>query len=1037
MADENIIKNVGGQDGVASEATMQKLLAAMEKMAKASGKDPNSQEKRLRDAMGKSLMGNITAIKSTRVGLGSLAKSITPVGKAMDALSKITGVAGDVVGTTAKSVVGFGNELFGASTNLSDFARHIPYVGSALAKLAEKMDDTRNQFTNIATSGAAFSYDMGQFRLSARQAGLDLSEYTSFIRDNSEKMASFGGTVTRGAMQVSRMTDAIGGELRQSLLSMGLNFEEINESMAYYQYVTRAGSRTRLQDETAQAQAAASLTKNMLTLSKLTGKDIRQMKDKLAQEQMDIAFQAEMSKLSKEQRDEMQKALTNAALYGEEAIDAVKREFLGMPPLTENAAIFAATQNELYSQLTDMVKAIRRGDPVGETEDFLRTSMLNYVESLNRNETLLRAGASGLGGTVGQIAEQMNVPADLISPYLDFNEEIGKYTFNMQEFNKVLPEILDNTFGDENETMSEFLDSLAEVRKKLTEYLINPIISMVTPVLKVFTGILSDMSKNGSFFSDLLEDTTPYISAFENSIRNGIEKMRPTFAAFGESIKTAIENLKQGNFSQAFIDVFDGIGAVFSDIWNSPAGQRVADAITNMFQNLINKMEETFVNSWLARIVLGIDREEVAERQRTETGPTTEREAENFGAIIGQALRGSLQSSAIRDDIVSQLGQTLSAQQMEAIKSGIEENQSSFLRAIQGEGIEYKGELLRLINLASSGEASQEQLDLLRDIYNGFRNQGLIEGPEIPKLNKGTNGFKNFGSGTLAILHGREAVVPENSELGQLIHLASADGPRRPTFSDAVRRPPVTPATPAPPVTPATPASPVTSAPTATNPLGVQTPRTGPFSRAMQALQAEAAAAEAATSRPVASAATATATNAARGAGAKGLLGGGLLGAALAAIFAPSSLGDGTIPFEPGPDILSDISNPLLSTGARNSNIRGIGVENFATPRLSPLSEPSMRGVLMDLEEALSDRTPAVSEQSLAQTNELVDSIQTMNQNNVQSTNNSMELQKKLNMIMNDIRTILYEMRDVSKKIETNTRSLGSNVSSGKITNIR
>ena len=42
-----------------------------------------------------------------------------------------------------------------------------------------------------------------------------------------------------------------------------------------------------------------------------------------------------------------------------------------------------------------------------------------------------------------------------------------------------------------------------------------------------------------------------------------------------------------------------------------------------------------------------------------------------------------------------------------------------------------------------------------------------------PQFRNGTNGFRDFGTGTLAELHNREAVVPEDSNAGKF--LANAD----------------------------------------------------------------------------------------------------------------------------------------------------------------------------------------------------------------------------------------------------------------------
>ena len=54
------------------------------------------------------------------------------------------------------------------------------------------------------------------------------------------------------------------------------------------------------------------------------------------------------------------------------------------------------------------------------------------------------------------------------------------------------------------------------------------------------------------------------------------------------------------------------------------------------------------------------------------------------------------------------------------------------------------------------------------DIYN-------IDDALMPKLNKGSNGFQDFGSGTPAMLHGKEAVVPKN-DIGQLVGLLAEVG---------------------------------------------------------------------------------------------------------------------------------------------------------------------------------------------------------------------------------------------------------------------
>lgn len=73
---------------------------------------------------------------------------------------------------------------------------------------------------------------------------------------------------------------------------------------------------------------------------------------------------------------------------------------------------------------------------------------------------------------------------------------------------------------------------------------------------------------------------------------------------------------------------------------------------------------------------------------------------------------------------------------------------------------------------------------------NGIREQlenFLNENSEIPQMRQGSNGIENFGQGTLAKLHGMEAVVPINTPAGKMIY-NNFDENFQPKFSTSLNK---------------------------------------------------------------------------------------------------------------------------------------------------------------------------------------------------------------------------------------------------------
>jgi hypothetical protein len=345
VAEETIIKNVGEDDtsSVASEATLLQLLATMEQMAKAAGLNPASTRAKVEKQINEALKANIKDSEKHSEALKDKTKATEDATKATRSLSRIMGgLLGTVIGSVTSRLIGFTGELLTGGDRLSDFTQHIPAVGSLITPLAKFIEETVDNFRSLSSVGAAFGNSLADLKTSATIARLPLDEFSSLIRNNSERLIFLGSSVTEGARRFSQIAGVLRGNdgLFGSLKAMGFTTEEVNEGLA--NYINLQGRLGRIQGRTNAelAAGAAEYLHQMDRLAKATGKQRQEIEKELERLNLDAAMLALENQIidnfgeSSAEHRAFRDAQTRLAAMPEEMREAAISSMMGLPDAT-------------------------------------------------------------------------------------------------------------------------------------------------------------------------------------------------------------------------------------------------------------------------------------------------------------------------------------------------------------------------------------------------------------------------------------------------------------------------------------------------------------------------------------------------------------------------------------------------------------------------------------------------------------------------------------------------------------------------------
>lgn len=271
MAKEQVIGKFGNEDVVltnaATEATLQKILQAIDKQAKGETADAKKKKEAVRGFVDALKQGKLTA-KEFNKALDKVAKSATRV-------------ATSGLGHVADAAVGLAKEFTTGSARISDFTSHlaglanqIPLVGGLIGGpfqlFASFMDNNIDTFREMSSAGIIFSNSVFSVQEAATRSGLALDVFAGGLSASSTTLALLEGNAQKGAERFTRLTGDL-QKARTRFTSLGITMEDATEFMGNYLAIqTRLGMAQRMQDHQLSSGTEAYI-KQLDLLTRLTG----------------------------------------------------------------------------------------------------------------------------------------------------------------------------------------------------------------------------------------------------------------------------------------------------------------------------------------------------------------------------------------------------------------------------------------------------------------------------------------------------------------------------------------------------------------------------------------------------------------------------------------------------------------------------------------------------------------------------------------------------------------------------------------------
>ena len=253
-----------------------------------------------REAAAKKLVSDLTGMAKQSIVAG---QSIYASDQAFTSVIPTLELMGTVVKAATSAIAGLaaGIPIFSGLSEAANKAIGVAtdvtiQVAQQQLQNAQKYVETYNALSKV---GVTFGGDIEKMRLSAKNGGLSLDQYSKFITSNIDGLSKMGGTLEQAADRIMHMSkSALAND--KSLLALYGSYSDVNDGLEMYAS-TMVGYGMSMKDiQTKLSETGSDYLRSLKDIEAITGKNAKTLKAEEDARSRNAAYQMKLSSMGVE-----------------------------------------------------------------------------------------------------------------------------------------------------------------------------------------------------------------------------------------------------------------------------------------------------------------------------------------------------------------------------------------------------------------------------------------------------------------------------------------------------------------------------------------------------------------------------------------------------------------------------------------------------------------------------------------------------------------------------------------------------------------